>query len=59
MARVKLKIIKILFCIFIAANLNADEELPIIGDASSSVISIASEYNLRKTVHGSTSKESA
>ena len=46
MARVKLKIIKILFCILIAANLNADEELPIIGDASSSVISIASEYNL-------------
>ena len=46
MARVKLKIIKMLFCILIAANLNADEELPIIGDASSSVISIASEYNL-------------
>ena len=47
MNRINIFIFSVLFTVLISLKLNSEEEkLPVLGDASSSAISIASEYNL-------------
>ena len=47
MSRINISILSFLLTVLISLELNSEEEkLPVLGDASSSAISIASEYNL-------------
>jgi len=47
MSRINISIFSLLFAVVISLDLQSEEEkLPVLGDASSSAISIASEYNL-------------
>ncbi len=47
MSRINISIFSFLFTVVMSFDLNSEEEkLPVLGDASSSAISIASEYNL-------------
>mgnify|MGYP003333399556 FL=1 len=47
MSRINISIFSLLFAVAISLDIKSEEEtLPVLGDASSSAISIASEYNL-------------